>query len=358
MNESMRGVPPEEPKSEPEQEQTPNWKEVLKASGGVNYAYVLPKDPEKIGRMVSQAVLSKLIDTVGLGNKTQEVISEAERQGQLAASANLDQQAPFAVNYDYWQGIHPVKSSVTLERQRSEDDFFIMKTPLERIGKTDGTIEGFPDVLARSCLEAKLTRFDLGGEKPAPDVEKAKAAYERLLDRLEASGQDRTQVEERIANSVLTEHFSDLIGYERVDEILTAQGKPTTRYEDFDEFWPQKDELMRLVYDNLTPPEKQKVESFQRPFRGLMASFGELVEKGSQQAYLALNVQISEAEFRFNPDTRNMDMDLKSANYIGLSSELRPKFNLETTHQDLLELRQQALEKYQQAGLTEGKAEL
>jgi len=156
---------------------------------GQSYKYVLPKDPEKVGRMVTAAVYKllsgneisdrekerfikdsptsipdeeteylarALFDQVRYklmeNNNYENEWEEARRQGDAAREwLQRNNDFGFSTYYDYYKGLIPIKAGIYLDRDKKDPKTIIMSAPMAEVA----AVRGFPSMLLYRSVDRK-----------------------------------------------------------------------------------------------------------------------------------------------------------------------------------------------------------
>lgn len=354
----------------PETDGIPNWAEVLKSGDpGSRRVYVISPNKQEVFRWVQQAVFKTLTDqelfepdspigfapTEDLELQFLDIIEkeetaeakagypeakvEANKQAREASGADFTRWRPWSVHYDRWQAKR-LDKDIYLESPN--DDFLLLVAPIQEIGEQTG----FP----RSLIHR-------GSKTRASEGANMNSTYETYVNNLVALGYDRDTVDREIKNHAIEQHFYLALGgrgYERVNAILSEHGKPHPRgvknEAEFNRFFNNRIELLAFVYSQLTTEEQERVKQTTRS--SLNPRFTQQIKERDQVAELVTGVLIFEADMKYNPDTGQMEIDLSPTKEMSLSVELNPIITPETTHTNLIKLREKTLTQLKTAGIT------
>jgi hypothetical protein len=350
------------------QEQPIDWTQECPSSG---YAYLLPNQPEVIGRAVTGAVsqvltssqhsddaLRSFIDESSYKDEENEALArqilgqgapsaqsdgyhqaeweEAVRQGQLAQDKfEAYQREPdrfhfhdFMPELDYWAG-RPVRLDMYIHENRHEQGTAILIAPIPKLGDLVGFPETMLDYGSPYGEEARIDDFvsslaTILGEEPDTLVaEVANNPHSQIMFLDEVAGDDNCSVE------------------------------------------PELREVIRKVYRREEPdknhlPEAQKLlegsgsQAIHQPREvTLSGEHTYPIRVGSTTADLRIRWH-APAEVKYDPDAQCLHGEPDPGTCGSVWAQLRPHVTSKTNHQELLSIKSRGEELCQQLGLPVG----
>jgi hypothetical protein len=291
---------------------------------------ISPLSPEK-----QMVVLRRLVEKGELNGEKSKYAAELEKAESEAAKAAeaISGGGNYHIRTNYGEIL------VRRPINNPSAGYFVLKAPTpELLGE-----KGFPSILMSRSWQAQLVDMEDLSKRLDPRDE-----YNKMLDILEKLGLPRDQADLQIRNSMMYDHFIAKLSVNRITEILKQDSSLPTPLENPNEFYDRRIELMRIVYERLTPEEQRQLcsPSEQNP----MTSFTLVLREGDQEAVLRITCNIFGATAEYDSTTGKMKMDLENARWLGIDVELEPIVTPESRHDQMMKLRERALQLVRDAG--------